>query len=68
VLDWLVGTWSCLYKFIFTSQRGNYYIKGTLDYDMLYASCDNSSFMGYTDSDWASDVGDRRSTSSNAFF
>ena len=43
-------------------------IKGTLDYGMFYTSSDDPSLVGYPDSDWASDVDDRRSTLGNAFF
>ena len=36
------------------------YIKGILDYDMFYISSDDPSLVGYTKSDWAGDVDDKR--------
>ncbi|KAG9446373.1 hypothetical protein H6P81_012501 [Aristolochia fimbriata] len=43
------------------------YIKGTISDDILYKSSNSFKLVGYTDSDWAGDGGDRRSTSGYAF-
>ncbi len=39
------------------------YLKGTLTQGILYTKDGSSSIIGYTDSDWAGDVNDRKSTS-----
>ena len=39
------------------------YIKGTHTYGIQYSSNGNADLVGYTDSDWAGDLDDRRSTS-----
>ena len=38
------------------------YLKGTIDYGLQYAGDCNFSLVGYTDSDWAGSVPDRKST------
>lgn len=38
------------------------YVKGTIDYDVFYKKADGAGFVGYTDSDYAGDIGDRKST------
>jgi hypothetical protein len=38
------------------------YLKGTIDYGLGYASDREISLQGFTDSDWASSVADRKST------
>lgn len=38
------------------------YIKGTIDYGILYAFSHNFKLVGYCDSDWAGDVDNRKST------
>ena len=43
------------------------YIKGTLNYGLIYKRNDGLSLYGYTDADWAGDVDDRRSTSGGVF-
>ncbi len=43
------------------------YLKGTLTQGILYTKDGSSSIIGYTDSDWAGDVNDRKSTSGYMF-
>ena len=43
------------------------YIKGTTDYGIWYKPVENSSLIGYTDSDWAGCLDDMESTSGYAF-
>ena len=43
------------------------YLKGTIDYGLGYAGDCNFGLVGYTDSDWASSVPDRKSTSRCCF-
>ncbi|KAK2973953.1 hypothetical protein RJ640_027582 [Escallonia rubra] len=38
------------------------YIKGTLDYGIMYSSSQDFKLVGYCDSDWAGDKADRKST------
>ena len=45
------------------------YLKGTSDYKLCFTKTNgNLNLLGYTDSDWASSVDDRRSTSGYCFF
>ena len=45
------------------------YVKGTTDYGLLYKKGEsNFELIGYSDSDFAGDVGDRKSTSGHIFF
>ncbi|XP_019259248.1 PREDICTED: uncharacterized protein LOC109237396 [Nicotiana attenuata] len=44
------------------------YIKGTLDYGILYSSSKESKSVGYCDSDWAGDIYYRKSTTGFVFF
>ncbi|XP_057775544.1 secreted RxLR effector protein 161-like [Salvia miltiorrhiza] len=44
------------------------YLKGTLDYGLFYSSTDDYKLVGYSDSDWAVDNDDRKSTSGFVFF
>ena len=45
------------------------YVKGTIDYGLLYKKGEsNSELISYSDSDFAGDVGDRKSTSGHIFF
>ena len=45
------------------------YVKGIADYGLLYKKGEsNSELISYSDSDFAGDVGDRKSTSSHIFF
>ncbi|XP_052878573.1 uncharacterized mitochondrial protein AtMg00810-like [Gossypium arboreum] len=43
------------------------YIKGTLDYGVLFNKAESLKLRGYTDSDWASSSDDMKSTSGYAF-
>ena len=43
------------------------YLKGTIDYGLRYAGDCNFGLVGYTDSDWADSVLDRKSTSGCCF-
>lgn len=43
------------------------YLKGTTDFGILYKKGKMSSVYGYTDSDYAGDIDDRKSTSGNVF-
>ena len=42
------------------------YLKGTIDLKLQYQS-DGENLLGYSDADWANDVDDRHSTTSNVF-
>ena len=42
-------------------------IAGTLDYGICYNRVSNFKLDGFTDSDWAGSLDDRRSTSGNVF-
>ena len=48
------------------------YIRGTMDYGLVFSSTDNSSsdnvLVGFSDADWAGDLDTRRSTSGYTFF
>ncbi|CAL5331079.1 unnamed protein product [Camellia sinensis] len=43
------------------------YLKGTSDFGILYKRGEKQSFFGFTDSDYAGDIDDRKSTSGNVF-
>jgi hypothetical protein len=43
------------------------YLKGTADYGILYKRDRNSSLIGFSDSDYAGDLDDRKSTSRLVF-
>ena len=43
------------------------YLKGTSNLGLLYSSTTSSEIVGYSDADWAGDVGDRKSTSGYVF-
>lgn len=43
------------------------YVNGTIDYDVFYKKQENSKSVGFTDSDYAGDVDDRKSTSGHVF-
>ncbi|XP_070679118.1 secreted RxLR effector protein 161-like [Malus domestica] len=43
------------------------YVKGTIDYGVFYNSQGGSYFVGFTDSDYAGDIDDRKSTSGHVF-
>ncbi|XP_038888115.1 uncharacterized mitochondrial protein AtMg00810-like [Benincasa hispida] len=44
------------------------YIKGTIGYDLSYVSSSNFDIVGYCDSDWNSDLDDRKSITGFVFF
>ncbi|KAG6411307.1 hypothetical protein SASPL_129387 [Salvia splendens] len=44
------------------------YIKGTIDYGLLYSATNDYRLVGYSDSDWAGDTDDRKSTSGYVFY
>ena len=48
-------------------QRTLCYVWSTLDYALFYAADTPLTLYGYTNADWASSVGDRRSTSGFTF-
>ncbi len=43
------------------------YLKGTHNYGLLYTKSNSSRYIGFSDSDWAGDVDDRKSTSGYIF-
>lgn len=43
------------------------YLKGTIDYGIMYKNGEKSELFGFTDSDYAGDLDDRKSTSGYAF-
>ena len=43
------------------------YLKGTLDYGIKYTDASDVELTGYSDSDWAGNLDDRRSTTRYAF-
>ncbi|KAK4381916.1 Retrovirus-related Pol polyprotein from transposon RE1 [Sesamum angolense] len=43
------------------------YIKGSLDYGLLYKNSNDFKLKGFTDADWVGDASDRRSTSGYCF-
>lgn len=51
-----------------TAKRILRYLKGTLDYGMLYSSSKDFKLVGYSDSDWAGNFDDSKSTSGFLFF
>ena len=53
---------------LMAAKRILHYIKGTISYGLLYTRCDGFQLIGYTDSDWARDVDERRSTTVYVFF
>ena len=44
------------------------YIKGTIDFGLYYSTSNNFKLVGYSDSDWAGDVDDRKSTTGFLFY
>ena len=51
-----------------TAKRILRYIKGTIDFGLLYSSSNNSKLIGYSDSDWARYIDDHKSTTGFVFF
>ena len=43
------------------------YLKGTLNFGLLYTSNGSKGCIGYSDADWAGDLDDRKSTSGYVF-
>ena len=44
------------------------YLKGTIDYGLLYSFSNEFKLVGYSDSDWAGDLDDRKSTTGFVFY
>jgi hypothetical protein len=44
------------------------YVKGTIDFGLLYPSSNEFKLVGYSDSDWGGDVDDRKSTTGFVFY
>lgn len=53
---------------LLAAQHALQYLRTTEDLQLTYGISDSTDFHGYTDSDWASDPNDRRSTTGYAFF
>ncbi|XP_020578757.1 uncharacterized protein LOC110023608 [Phalaenopsis equestris] len=51
-----------------TAKRIMRYIKGTIDFGLFYSSSNNFKLVGYSDSDWAGDMDDIKSTTGFVFF
>ncbi|KAM3753912.1 hypothetical protein ACB098_03G127700 [Castanea mollissima] len=51
-----------------TAKRILRYLKGTLDYGLLYSPSKDFKLVGYSDSDWAGDTDDRKSTTGFVFY
>ncbi|PKU78069.1 putative mitochondrial protein [Dendrobium catenatum] len=51
-----------------TAKRILRYIKGTIHFGLLYSSSNDFRLVGYSDSDWAGDMDDRKSTTGYVFF
>ena len=44
------------------------YVGGTCDYGLFYSKESNLSLVGFSDSDWARNVDDRKSTTGGCFY
>ena len=44
-----------------------HYLKGTMDHGILYKKGESTEFVGFSDTDWAGDINDRKSTSGYLF-
>ena len=44
------------------------YVGGTCDYGLFYSKESNLFLVGFSDSDWAGNVDDRKSTTSGCFY
>ena len=44
------------------------YLKGTIDFGLYYSVSDDCKLVGYSDSDWAGDSDDQKSTTGFVFF
>ncbi|GMI87317.1 cysteine-rich RLK (RECEPTOR-like protein kinase) 8 [Hibiscus trionum] len=49
------------------AKRVMHYIAGTMEYGIWYSKVSKFKLWGFTDSDWASSLDDRRSVSANVF-
>ncbi|KAM1738452.1 hypothetical protein ACFX11_014268 [Malus domestica] len=49
-------------------KRNLRYLKGTINFGLFYSSYSNYKLIGYSDSDWAGDSDDRKSTTGFVFF
>jgi hypothetical protein len=45
-----------------------WYIKSTIDFDLFYSYSNSFELVGYSDSDWAEDMDDRKSTICFVFY
>ncbi|KAJ4723526.1 Retrovirus-related Pol polyprotein from transposon TNT 1-94 [Melia azedarach] len=50
------------------AKRILHYLKGTKKFGLFYSCSDNFELVGYSDSDWAGDTDDRKSTTGFVFF
>jgi len=50
------------------AKRIHHYVKGTIDFGLLYPSSNEFKLVGYSDSDWGGDVDDRKSTTGFVFY
>jgi len=50
------------------AKRILHYVKGTIDFGILYPSSSEFKLVGYSDSDWGGDVDDRKSTTGFIFY
>jgi hypothetical protein len=44
------------------------YVKGTIDFGLLYPSSNEFKLVGYSDSDWGGDLDDRKSNTGFVFY
>ncbi|XP_070682343.1 uncharacterized mitochondrial protein AtMg00810-like [Malus domestica] len=51
-----------------TAKRILRYLKGSINFGLFYSSSSNYKLVGYSDSDWAGDFDDRKSTTGFVFF
>jgi hypothetical protein len=51
-----------------TAKRILRYVKGTLDFGLLYSPFKEFKLFGYSNSDWAGDMDDRKSTTGFVFY
>ena len=52
---------------LLTAKRIFRYVKGTADFGILYKNSENSNLIRFSDSDYAGDIDDRKSTSGAVF-
>ncbi|MCF8701902.1 DDE-type integrase/transposase/recombinase, partial [Corynebacterium sp. MC-10] len=51
-----------------TARRILRYLKGTINFGLFYSTSNDYKLVGYSDSDWAGDIDDRKSTTGFVFF